>query len=68
MVSYKKYGARDEPGAVLSIPTLEMLAGVYSYTISKSPEADISHVLTLDQTGEDVLILITCYPFHWVCH
>ena len=58
MVSYKKCGARDEPGAVLSIPTLEMLAGVYSYTISKSPEAGISHVSDTSLPGEPVNVAI----------
>ena len=123
IASYKKYGARDNPGAVLSIPTLAITAGVYDATISKSLEAGVSHVSDtsrpgesgnvaiaghrdsffrrlegvelgtqiklqtehsnqlfevsdvsivdvldvspLDQTGEDVLTLITCYPFYY---
>ena len=52
IASYEKYGARDKPGAVLSIPTLAISAGVYDDTISKSLEAGVSHVSDTSRPGE----------------
>ena len=52
IASFKKYGARNKPGAVLSIPTLAISAGVYDDTISKSLEAGVSHVSNTARPGE----------------
>ena len=52
IASYKKYGVRVNPGAVLSIPTLAITAGVYADTIPKSLEAGVSHVSNTSRPGE----------------
>lgn len=52
IASYKKYGATGEPDALLSIPVLDISAGVYDDAIPMALEAGVSHVSSTSNPGE----------------
>ena len=48
------------------IVTLTTLLGEYRYRVVSTKIVDPSDVGVLDQSGDQILTLVTCYPFHFV--
>lgn len=48
------------------IVTLTTLAGEYRYRVVSTKVVDPSDVGVLDQSGDEILTLVTCYPFYFV--